>query len=148
MYVIDNLIYSLTLITLYLSNCACNKVSDLQRSDKVACCVFILLNHRFPQKKYRCVYIFPRIVLISMSKLYIYLQWYHCKVCQHSSNVKMGYFHTHLKTGIQCRGGPKITKLSLSLTLTRYTLIFFFSSSLSFSLFALLFFLKKNVAFF
>lgn len=40
MYVIDNLIYSLTPITLYLSNCACNKVSDLQRSDEVACCAF------------------------------------------------------------------------------------------------------------
>jgi len=72
-YVIDNLIYSLTQITLYLSNCASNKVSDLQKSDKVACCAFSLLERDLPQKKHRCVYVCPRIFLIIVSKLYIYL---------------------------------------------------------------------------
>lgn len=59
MNVIDNVIYSLTPITLYLSNCACNKVSDLQ-SDKVTACVFSLLNHKLPYTKkqmtYTCIY--------------------------------------------------------------------------------------------
>lgn len=55
MYVIDNLIYSLAPITLYLSNYACSKVSDLQRRDRVACG---LLKHKLPQKKHRYVYIY------------------------------------------------------------------------------------------